>query len=289
MKEIRDAVLELIRLCSTDLPSDVEEALALAQLREKPGSIAANILSDILENVSIARDMDTPLCQDTGMPVFYINYPFEIRQSAIKKEVKEAAAKATRRNFLRPNSVDLLSGHNTGTNAGTGYPVIHFNQWGRQSLRIQLMLKGGGSENEGCQYSLPDTEIGAGRDLGGVERCVIDAVEKIQGKGCPPGIVGVGIGGDRAGSYALSEEQFLRKLNQSNPVVTLDRFEKGLHQKLNKLGIGPMGLGGKTTVLGVKAGVCNRIPASFFVSVSCMCWACRRRTLTLRNGKAYYD
>lgn len=289
MKEIRDAVLELIRLCSTDLPSDVEKALRQAHKHEKPGSVAHNILRDMLENVEIARRENVPLCQDTGTLIFYVNYPVEIKQSLVMRPIINATKMATRKNLLRPNSVDSVSGRNSSTNIGPGHPAIYFDQWNRKYLQIKLMLKGGGSENVGMQYSLPNSTLGAGRDLDGVKRCVIDAVEKAQGRGCPPGIVGVGIGGDRAGSYLLSEEQFFRKLNQRNPMVELDQLENELHQDLNKLGIGPMGLGGQTTVLGVKVGARNRIPASFFVSVSCMCWVCRRHTLILKNGTITYD
>jgi len=289
MNQIRDAVLELIRLCSTDLPSDVEEALIQAHHSEKRGSIAFNVLREIIENIRIARQDVVPLCQDTGALDFNIDYPPDIKQNLILQAIVAAIKMATRKHLLRPNSVDSLNGHNTGNNIGPGHPFICYNQWNRKYLSIKLMLKGGGSENVGTQYSLPAESLGALRDLDGVERCVVDAVYQAQGRGCPPTIVGVGIGGDRATSYLLSKEQLFRKLNKRNPLAKLDRMEKQLHQKLNRLGIGPMGLGGKTTVLGVKIGAANRIPASFFVSVSFMCWACRRYTLTLKNGVASYD
>ncbi len=289
MIEIRDSVLELIRLCATDLPADVEEAIVQAREKEKQGSIASNVLREILENIGIARNEGIPLCQDTGTLVFYVDYPLDLKQRIIFKAITTATKMATRKHLLRPNSMDTLSNHNTGNNIGIGHPFIHYNQWNRKYLSIRLMLKGGGSENVGVQYCLPDESIDAFRDLDGVSRCVIDGVYRAQGKGCSPTIVGVGIGGDRATSYLLAKKQLFRKLNEHNPLAELDRMEKQLHQKLNRLGIGPMGLGGKTTVLSVKIGAANRIPASYFVSLSFACWACRRYTLTLRNGVPSYD
>lgn len=135
-------------------------------------------------------------------------------------------------------------------------------------------MKGGGSENMSRQYSLPDAALGAGRDLEGVRRCVLDAVVKAQGYGCAPGILGVCIGGDRATAYETAKCQLLRPLNEKP-----SDFESRLLKEANSLGIGPMGLGGKTTLLGVKVAFRPRVPASFFVTVAYMCWACRRRTI----------
>jgi fumarate hydratase, class I len=289
MSNIRDAVLELVRLCSTDLPKDVEQAMVKACAREQKGSLAKKILGEMIENTSIARAGSVPICQDTGTPIFYVDCPVDMLQSNINKAIVSAVKSATSKNLLRPNSVDSVTGQNSGNNIGPGHPEIFYNQWTRKSLRIRLMLKGGGSENVGMQYSLPNTDLDAHRDLDGVKRCVIDTVFRAQGKGCAPGIIGVGIGGDRGSSYFLSKKQFFTKLDEKNPVEQLNRMENELKTKLNKLAIGPMGLGGKTTVLGVKIGAENRIPASFFVSVSYMCWACRRRTLIFNNGKAKYD
>lgn len=260
-----------------------------ARAREQKGSLAKKILGEMIENTAIARDGSVPICQDTGTPIFYVDYPIDMQQSNINKAIIAAVKSATSKNLLRPNSVSTIDGLNTGNNIGPGHPSISYNQWNRKSLRIRLMLKGGGSENVGMQYSLPNTDLGAHRDLDGVKRCVINTVFKAQGKGCAPGIIGVGIGGDRSSSYLLSKKQFFSKLDEKNPIQQLNRIENELKTKLNKLSIGPMGLGGKTTVLGVKIGAENRIPASFFVSVSYMCWACRRHTLTINNGKAKYD
>jgi fumarate hydratase class I len=284
-----ESLVELIRRTSTDLSEDVVDAIVAARRKESHGSMARSLLEQLLRNVELAREKSVPICQDTGTPIFYVEYPAGTRTGAMRASILSAVRQATRKYYLRPNSVDPLTGTNTGDNVGRGHPAIHFHEWGRKSTRFRLMLKGGGSENVGAQYSLPNAALSAGRDLEGVERCVIDAVFKAQGEGCAPGIIGVGIGGDRGSSYVLSKEQFFRRLDDRNPNPVLRKMEDRLLHKLNMLGIGPMGLGGNTTVLGVKAGVANRVPASYFVSISYMCWAFRRRSLVLSGGKAIYD
>lgn len=282
--EFSNWVLELIRRTSTDLSSDVENALSSAKTREKPGSPAKSAITSILENVQLARKQSTPICQDTGTNIFYVNHPGTASPMEMTKEIKDAVIAATEKNYLRPNSVDSLTGDNTGNNLGKGLPAIHFHQWERDEITIKLMLKGGGSENVGAQYALPNTVLGAGRDLKGVEIVVLDAINKAQGKGCAPGIAGVCIGGDRGSSYAESKQQLFRKLDDPNPIPELRALEENLYRKSNMLEIGPMGFGGKTTTLGVKVGTLHRLPASYFVSVSYMCWACRRRSLRIKNG-----
>jgi fumarate hydratase class I len=151
------------------------------------------------------------------------------------------------------------------------------------------MLKGGGCENVGAQYSLPNSQLGAGRDLAGVRKAVLDAVHKAQGKGCAPGILGVAIGGDRGSSYYASKETLFRQLDDPSPDEQLAALEIRLTEEANQLGIGPMGFGGQTTALGTKITSLNRLPASYFVSVSYMCWAYRRRRMILRDGQASYQ
>ena len=150
------------------------------------------------------------------------------------------------------------------------------------------MLKGGGCENVGAQYSLPNSELGASRDLAGVRKVTLDAVQKAQGKGCAPGILGVAIGGDRGSSFIASKEVLLRQLDDSNPESEMDSLEKQLTEESNQLGIGPMGFGGNTTVLGTKITAKHRLPASYFVSISYMCWAYRRRQMVVHKGQVTY-
>ena len=278
-----------IRSASTELPSDVEAALREAQAKEPPGSTPANTFAAILDNVGMARCNGTPICQDTGSLIFYVYHPIGLDTIAFRGAIDAAAEQATKDILLRPNAVNPLTGKNTGTNVGVNAPYVTFKAWDKDEVKVKLMLKGGGSENVGTQYKLPESTLGAGRDLRGIRKCVLDAVFKAQGMGCAPGVIGVGIGGDRATSYLLSKEQFFRRLGSVNEDPALDAFEKELHADLNRLGIGPMGFGGKTTVLGVFAAWQHRHPATFYVAVSYMCWACRRKEMTLKNGEAVYD
>ena len=284
-KVLEEPLLELIRRTSTDMSKDVEEAIRASVAREGKGSAAARALETILENISAARQLSTPVCQDTGTNIYHIWYGPNWTPAAIEKATRTATRRATSKGYLRQNVVDPLTGKNTGNNLGLANPQLHFHYWTRTNLNITLLLKGGGSENVSTQYSLPEANLKAGRDLDGVRRCVLDAVFRAQGKGCAPGVVGVGVGGDRLSSHLAAKEQLLRPLHDKSKSPALASLEKQLMEQLNNLGIGPMGFGGKTTVLAVKAGYAHRIPASFFVSVAYMCWACRRRILTVsENG-----
>lgn len=290
MQDLTVFILELIRRTSTDLPSDVEAGLRRAQEQEINGSAARGALASILRNVEISRQNSTPICQDTGTPLFYVHHPVGWSTRHLRKQIESAVVEATKLSYLRPNSVNALTDKNTGNNLGDEYfPVIHFEEGEGDVLKIDLLLKGGGCENVGAQYSLPDTRLGAGRDLMGVRKAVLDAVQKAQGQGCAPGILGVAIGGDRGSAYTVSKEVLYRKLDDSNPDPKLDALEKRLTEEANQLGIGPMGFGGKTTVLGVKIKGMHRLPASFFVTVSYMCWAYRRRSMTVENNQVKYD
>jgi fumarate hydratase class I len=180
-----------------------------------------------------------------------------------------------------------VTGKNSGINVGEGFPGIYFSEWDDPAIEISLMLKGGGCENVGRQYSLPNAEFGAGRDLEGVRRVVLDAVRKAEGKGCPPGILGVCIGGDRGSGYVESKHLLLRRLDDINPDPTLAELERQILADANQLGIGPQGLGGKTTLLGVKIGTRHRVPASYFVTITYMCWEHRRRTLKIEPDGSY--
>lgn len=280
-KMLEEPFLDLIRRASTDLPKDVEQALRDGLEREEEGSAAARALSVILENVKQARELSTPICQDTGTNIYHISHGPNWDPKTLQAAIHKATRKATQLGYLRQNVVNSLTGANTGDNLGIFNPQLHFHYWTKKSLVVDLLLKGGGSENVSTQYSLPDTGLGAGRDLEGVRRCVVDAVLRAQGKGCAPGVIGVGIGGDRMSSAQVAKEQLLRPLDRRSEIADLAELEQRLLSELNRLEIGPMGFGGATTVLGVAVGHAHRLPASFFVSVAYMCWACRRRTLTM--------
>ncbi len=289
MRDLTDAFLELIRRTSTDLPPDIEQALEQAQQREEPGSAARNALDTILKNVALARRGSSPICQDTGTPIFTVQYPAGWSTRALRQQIREAVAQATARSYLRPNAVDALSGRNSGDNlGGDAFPTIHFEEVEGEMLTVDLMLKGGGCENVGAQYSLPHSGLGAGRDLEGVRRAALDAVHQAQGQGCAPGVLGIAIGGDRGSSFLASKAVLLRPLDDVNPDPALADLEARLVREANQLGVGPMGFGGQTTVLGVKARGMHRLPASYFVSVSYMCWAHRRRRMQVEGETVRY-
>jgi fumarate hydratase class I len=287
--DLKNNIVELIKRASTDLSEDVEKSLKDAFHKECDNTPAKNILATILENIDIARKNATPLCQDTGYLLFFVDIPYSADERIYKENIINGVRIATSKQYLRPNAVDSITGKNSGDNTGINAPYIHFSRWDRDDSRIRLLLKGGGSENVGTQYRLPDTTIKAGRDLKGVKNAIIDAVVKAQGQGCAPGIIGVGIGGDRFTSYGLSKEQFFRKIGERSNNEDLAKVEKELLEELNSLNIGPMGLGGKTTVLDVFIGYQHRHPATFYVAVSYMCWAFRRKSMTIKNNEVYYD
>jgi len=286
---LQESILELIKRASTDLAPDVEDAINKAYESEEDGAPAKNVFATIIENTKLARENSTPICQDTGALIFYIDLPVGDSEAKYREAIEAAASEATKLQYLRPNAVDPITSKNTGNNIGKNAPYIHFHQWDKDEVRIRLMLKGGGSENVGTQYKLPDAGLKAGRDLKGVRKVIIDAVTKAQGLGCAPGIIGVGIGGDRMTSYALSKEQFFRKLNQRHENPEIAKLEEELYTDLNKLGIGSMGFGGKNTVLGVHIDYQHRHPATYYVAISYMCWAYRRKQLTIKNGEVTYD
>ena len=253
MSALLDSLVELIRRSSAEIPDDVNAALVRSLESEKKGTIAESALKIIEQNIELAKRKSQPLCQDTGSVLFYVDCPVGFDQITFEETAREAVTLATRKGYLRQNSVDSVTGKNDGTNVGPGSPSVHFHQHRSSEVQVRLMLKGGGCENVGAQYSLPLEKLHASRDLDGCRKVILDAVLQAQGKGCGPGILGVCIGGDRSIGYALSK-------------------------------IGPMGFGGKTTLLGVKITAANRVPASYFVSVSYMCWAFRRQGVELNEA-----
>lgn len=279
--DLTSSLLELIRRTSAELPDDVVEALARGRGAEAEGTSARYAMDVIDRNVGLARTKSQPLCQDTGSILFFAHVPVGFDQLSFEEQARAAVVDATARGYLRQNSVDSISGKNSGNNLGPGTPTFHFEQWRKPEIEVKLVLKGGGCENVGAQYSLPDSRVGAGRDLEGVEKCILDCVLQAQGKGCGPGVLGVAIGGDRATGYLHSKEQLLRRMLDTNPNPELAALEERVLSKANQLGIGPMGFGGNTTLMGCKVGALNRLPASFFVSISYMCWAYRRQGMAL--------
>ena len=281
MSALQESLIELIRRTSAEIPGDVQHAILDALENEKKGTIAESAFKIIERNIELAKQKSQPICQDTGSILFYVDCPIGFDQIAFEEAAREAVKLSTKKGDLRQNSVDSLSGKNDGTNLGPGAPAVHFHQHRSPDVRVRLVLKGGGCENVGAQYSLPNEKLHANRDIDGCRKVILDAVLQAQGKGCGPGILGVCIGGDRATGYEFSKKQFLRTLPDRNANTDLDTLEQDILKTANELGIGPMGFGGKTTLLGVKICAANRVPASFFVSVSYMCWAYRRQGIEL--------
>lgn len=272
-----NTLLELLHRTSCDLPADVEAALRARRVLEDSGGRADAALRAMLANADLARAKHAPLCQDTGMLLFQWRVPRGTDTVALRSEVRIAVAEATRRGWLRRNTIDTLTGRSIDSNVADDIPICHFEQEERPDIEVRLLMKGGGCENMSTQYSLPDESIGAGRDLAGVRACVLEAAWRTQGHGCAPGILGVCIGADRAEGYAVAKLQLLRDLSDHAPEPELAALETRLLREANELGVGPMGLSGRTTLLGVKLTARPRLPASFFVSIAYMCWACRRR------------
>ena len=279
MEFLKESILELIIQTSTNLPPDVRQAMAWALKTENPHSQGGQALSIIGESIDLSFENEGAICQDTGFPTFEIKTPVGVNQIAMKKQILEAMVEATKLGKLRPNSVDSITGKNTGNNLGTETPVMHFEQWEQDEIEVRLLLKGGGCENKNIQYSLPCTleHLGrADRDLEGVRKCVLHAVWQAQGQGCAPGAIGVCIGSDRAHGYNLAKQQLFRPLDDVNPNPELAALEKAVMEEANKIGVGTMGFGGKASLIGCKIMAAHRLPASFFVSVAYDCWAFRR-------------
>jgi fumarate hydratase class I len=274
-----DSMVELITRTSTDLPPDVREAMRAAVRAEEPTTRAGQALTVIAQNIDQAASCEGPICQDTGMPTFEVKVPIGANQIRMRQQIREAVAEATKRGKLRPNSVDSITGENSGNNLGPGTPIIHFDQWEENEIEVKLILKGGGCENTNAQYALPTDldHLGrADRTLEGVRKCILHAVWKAQGKGCSPGAVGVCVGGDRTSGYLHAKEQLFRTLDDVNGDPRLAALEASIMDEANRLAVGPMGFSGTTSLIGCKIGALNRLPASFFVSIAYDCWAFRR-------------
>ncbi|TET56659.1 fumarate hydratase [Candidatus Bathyarchaeota archaeon] len=281
---VENVAVNLLRFAVTELPKDVKEALQKAY-REETSEAGKTQLKAILDNVELAEKTRTPMCQDTGTIIFYVKAGAEVKHlDKIENALRKATRRATTKVPLRPNAVDPFKQKNTGDNTGRNIPYINWEIVAGDTLEITVLPKGGGSENV-CTMGM----LVPGEGINGLKKFVIDSVIKAGSKPCPPNILGVAIGGGSDIAMKLAKKALLRPLDQPNPDPELAELEKELLEAANSTGIGPMGLGGKITVLGVKIDYAVRHPASYPAAVAFNCWAARRATARIYpDGNAEY-
>lgn len=277
---VEDVVVNLLRLANTKLPADVGWALEAAAGWET-NEVAYTQLGAIMENVKKAEHLGLPMCQDTGIPVFYVRGRFD---SSIAGDISRGVARATREIPLRPNTVDPLTRENHGDNLGPGMPIIHYIPTDDDFTEITVLPKGAGSENMTRLAMLNPAD-----GIEGIRRFVIDSVLDAGGRPCPPSIVGIGIGGTSDRCVEMAKEALLTPLDEENPDLALRKLEEDLFVALNGSGLGPMGLGGATTVLGVKVRKCSCHTASLPVAVNIGCWATRRASARITDHGVDYS
>ncbi|MDD5778214.1 MAG: fumarate hydratase [Candidatus Thermoplasmatota archaeon] len=274
-EEMAAAVAELMRRAVTTIPGDVLVALRQAVAREEEP--ARNQLQAMLDNAQAAAHTGAPLCQDTGTPTFFVTTGAEFPWlSLIRPAIREGVRRATAAVPLRPNAVDPLSGVNSGDNVGRHVPVIYWEVVEGDRCRITALPKGGGSENMSTLAMLRPSE-----GLPGAQRFIVDWMARAGGKPCPPTVVGVGLGGGADLALHLAKRSLLRPVGERSPLPEVARMEEALVEAINATGIGPMGLGGRTTVLDVHVDIAHRHPASLPVAIVVQCWAHRRADVTI--------
>ncbi|WP_461866304.1 fumarate hydratase [Thermococcus sp.] len=280
-EEIIDSVVEAIRLAVTKLPQDVIGALQRAYSLEN-NPIARFNLQNILKTIEIGKEEGIPICQDTGMITFFVEAGVKSPYLRfLKKVLIESTEKATKEVPLRPNAVDLLTNRNSGDNTGRFIPAIHWELVDGDSLRIALLPKGGGSENCSALAMLSPSD-----GFTGIKRFVVERVRECGGKPCPPVILGIGIGGSADMALILAKKALLRPLRVRHENREIARLEEEILEEVNSLGIGPMGMGGRTTALDVKIEYAHRHPASLPVGLIIQCWAHRKAFLEVgKDGK----
>lgn len=276
-----EGIVQLIQKAETDLPKDVENALRHAQSRET--GVAKTQLDLIIKNIALARDSKRPLCQDTGVQTFVVDVGVDFPAWAeLKQLLKDGVRNATKAIPLRANAMNVLTDKNTGDNTGKGVPHVYWHLMEGSQVRITAFPKGGGSENM-TRLGMLKPNVG----WGGIKAFVASAVIEAGGKPCPPLVVGVGVGGDADSCLQLGKHALLRPLNTTNPVPFLQKVEDDIKSICNANGVGPMGLGGNTTVLAAHVSVADRHPAMLPVGVTMSCWALRRAQLLIEEDGSW--
>jgi len=275
---VENVAVKLLQLAVTELPQDAKDALQRAY-REEESEAGKTQLKAILDNMELAEKRREPVCQDTGVIIFYVKAGAEAKGlDKIEEALRNATKRATKEVPLRPNAVDPFTQKNSGDNTGRFIPFIHWEIVPGNNLEITVLPKGGGSENV-CVTGM----LVPGEGVIGLKRFVVDAVINAGSKPCPPNILGVAVGGGADIAMKLAKMALLRPLNQPNPIPEIAKLEKELYEAANMTGIGPMGLGGKITVLGVNVEYAHRHPASFPAAVAFQCWAARRATALIHS------
>ena len=283
-KSVENVAVKLLQLAVTELPQDVKEALRSAHKKEE-NTVGKAHLKAIIDNVELAEKTCTPMCQDTGIISFYVKAGAHAEGlDEVEDALRKATVRATKEVPLRPNAVDPFTQKNTGDNTGRNVPYINWQVVPGDTLEITVLPKGGGSENVSALGMLSPSQGSIG-----LKKFVIDTVINAGAKPCPPTVLGVAVGGGADIAMKLAKETLLQPLGVSNPDPMLAKLEQELHEAVNSTGIGPMGLGGKTTTLDVKVNYAHRHPASYPVAVVVQCWAARRATACIHpDGKVEY-
>ncbi|UZE92756.1 MAG: fumarate hydratase [Methanosarcinales archaeon] len=269
--QVITAVVQLLRQAEIELPDDVLATLKSARDRES-NPIARTQLSAIIKNADFARENSIPMCQDTGVPIFFVEVGREAMINFdLEEAIRKGVARATEEIPLRPNAVHPLTRKNSG-NVGVGFPDVNFDFVPGKNIKITVMPKGGGAENMSVLRMFTPSEVDD------VKHFIIETVKNAGGKPCPPIIVGVGIGGTFDKSARLAKKAALRRLDKPS-----DELEQELLETINSLGIGPMGLGGDTTALKVNIEYAHCHVASLPVAINFQCWAARRASVTLEG------
>jgi len=278
-KDVQNAVVELLRRTVVRLPKDVESAIRKAYASETD-EVPKMQLKAIVDNIELAKKTNTPMCQDTGVTIFYVNLPRDCRAD-VEKGIVEGVRRATKEVPLRPNAVHPITRKNPGDNVGDRMPYINWKVWDKDHIEITVMTKGAGSENM-SQLAMLTPSAG----LKGIKEFALSTVLRAGSNPCPPTIIGMGIGGSADISMKLAKEALLRPLDVRNKDPEIAKLETELLEAMNMLGIGPMGLGGKTTMLGLNIEYAYCHTASLPVAINVQCWAGRRGTVRIhKDGK----
>lgn len=283
-KLFENVAFNLLKLAVIYLPDDVKQALKKAH-EEETSETGKTQLKTILDNIELAEKYQAPVCQDTGTLIFYVKAGAKAKDlDKVEEALINATIKATKEIPLRPNAVDPFTQKNSGDNTGRYIPYVNWEIVPGDKVELTVMTKGGGSENV-CIGGM----IVPGEGINGLKKFVVDAVIKAGAQPCPPNILGIAIGGGADISMRLAKKTLLKPLDEPNPDPAIAKLEKEILEAVNMTGIGPMGLGGKTTILGVHIDYAFRHPASFPAAVAFNCWAARRASARINaDGTVEY-